>query len=103
MSVVASPGTYLILSWGCSADSESGIRPRENFVSKISKAFGTRYIFSYVPGINYPFMSVATYRSTVRRQSEHQFGHHYHNTIISCVKEARWGRGQARGTGIDSS
>ncbi len=63
---------------------------------KISSAFGTRYIFSYVPGTSYLFMSVATYRSTVRWQSKHQLGHHYPNAIIPCVKEARWGRHEAQ-------
>ncbi len=96
MSVVPSPGTYLILSRGCSAGSESGIQPRVNYVSKISSAFGTRYIFSYVPGTSYPFMPVATYHSTVRWQSEHQLGHHYRNATIPCVKEARWGRHEAQ-------
>jgi hypothetical protein len=96
MSVVSSLDTYLILSRGCSADSESGIRPRVNYVSKISSAFGTRYIFSYVPGTSYPFMPVATYRSTVRWQSEHQLGHHYRNATIPCVKEARWVRHEAQ-------
>jgi hypothetical protein len=86
MSVVASLDTYLILSRGCSTDSESGIRPRVNYVSKISSAFGTRYIFSYVPGTSYPFMPVATYRSTVR----------WRNATIPCVKEARWGRHKAQ-------
>jgi len=96
MSVVTSPGTYLILSRGCSAGSESGIQPRVNYVSKISSAFGTRYIFSYFPGTSYLFMPVATYHSTVRWQSEHQLGHHYRNATIPCVKEARWGRHEAQ-------
>jgi hypothetical protein len=95
MSVVASLGTYLILSRGCSAGSESGIQPRVNYVSKISSTFGTRYIFSYVPSTRYPFKPVATYRSTIRWQSEHQLGHHYRNAAIPCVKEARWGRHEA--------
>jgi hypothetical protein len=96
MRVVASPGTYIILSRGCSTGSESGIQPRVNYDSKISSAFGIRYIFSYVPGTSYPFMPVATYRSTVRWQSEHQLGHHYRNATNPCVKEARWGRHEAQ-------
>ncbi len=69
---------------------------RVNYVSKISSAFGTRYILSYVPGTSYPFMPVATYRSTVCWQSKHQLGHHYPNAIIPCVKEARWDRHEAQ-------
>jgi hypothetical protein len=54
---------YLKLSRGCSAGLENGIRPRVNYVSKISSAFGTRYIFPYVPGTSYQFVLVALSRT----------------------------------------